>query len=176
MLFLGHGRARRARHCVSGQGGRSSALVCLLILAAFPSSASAKVRVGGLTDVNFGAITNLGIDAVQSQSLCVYSNASSNNYSIRASGSGLGGAFTLSSGATDISYEVRWNNQAGQSNGTALSPGTILSAQTTTAQNQTCSNGPSTTASLILVLPAASLSSATQGSYSGTLTLIVAEE
>lgn len=138
--------------------------------------AAAKVRITGLSDVSFGTISNLTVDAVQSQSICIYSNGPSQGYSVRANGSGGSGAFTLSSGVATLGYEVRWNSQAGQSNGTALTAGSSLSGQTTNAQNQTCSTGPSATASLIVTLPATSISSATAGTYSGTLTIIVAEE
>lgn len=130
--------------------------------------------MSGLSDVTFGAVSNLDADAVQSQSVCLYSQSS--RYSIRADGSGTGSAFVLSTGAANLAYEVRWNGQGGQTDGTALSPGAALGGLTTNAQNQNCASGPATTASLILVLPATALSAATQGSYSGTLTLIVAEE
>jgi len=148
----------------------------LLLALMFASPAAAKVRVSGLSDVNFGTISNLTIDAVNAQSICVYSNGASNTYSIRADGSGSGGAFTLSNGVTTMAYTVRWNNQPGQTNGTVLNTSALLSAQTTTAQNQTCASGVPTTASLIVTLPATPLSSAGAEHYSGTLTLIVAEE
>jgi hypothetical protein len=148
----------------------------LLLQLALATPATAKVRITGLSDVSFGTISNLTIDAVQAQSVCVYSNGPSNSYGVRADGSGAGGAFTLTNGVTTMAYDVRWSSQSGQSNGTVLSPGVILSSQTTNAQNQTCSNGPPTTASLIVTLPATSLSSAGAGNYSGTLTLIVSEE
>ena len=177
MSVLGQGRApcasrfRRNRSLTFG--------LCagyLLIANGIATPAAAKVRITGLSDVNFGAISNLTIDAVQTQSVCVYSNGTGNLYSVRADGSGAAGAFTLSNGVTTLAYGVRWNSQPGQSNGTSLSSGALLGSQTTNAQNQTCSNGPPTTASLIVTLPATSLSSAGAGNYSGTLTLIVAEE
>lgn len=148
----------------------------LLLTLTIATPVTAKVRISSLSDVNFGTISNLTIDAVQAQSICIYSNGLSNGYSIRADGSGAGGAFTLSNGVTSMAYTVRWHNQAGQSNGTILTTGALLGAQTTTAQNQLCSSGAPTTASLIVTLPATSLSSAGAGNYSGTLTLIVAEE
>jgi spore coat protein U-like protein len=148
----------------------------LLFTLTIATPVTAKVRISSLSDVNFGTISNLTIDAVQAQSICIYSNGLSNGYSIRADGSGAGGAFTLSNGVTSMAYTVRWHNQAGQSNGTILTTGALLGAQTTTAQNQLCSSGAPTTASLIVTLPATSLSSAGAGNYSGTLTLIVAEE
>lgn len=148
----------------------------MLLAAGFSGPAWAKVRITGLSDVNFGTISNLTIDAVQAQSLCVYSNGTGSRYSVRADGSGASGAFTLSNGVTNLAYGVRWNSTAGQTNGTVLISGVLLPSQTTTAQNQTCSSGPATTASLIVTLPATSLSSAGAGNYSGTLTLIVGEE
>lgn len=176
MSCLGRGRVRRltfpAAHWPRAR------IICALLLvqaAAWSSQAAAKVRLSGLSDVNFGTIANLETDSVQSQSVCLYSQ--SNRYSVRADGSGAGGAFVLSGGPSSLAYEVRWSAQAGQTNGTGLSPGAVLSGLTTSAQNQNCSgSGPPTSASLILVLPATALSAAMQGSYSGTLTLIVAEE
>jgi hypothetical protein len=171
MSDLGECRADRARR---GRALFLSAGLALFSVSAEP--ASAKVRITGLNDVSFGSISNLAVDAVQSQSVCAYSSGSGNTYSVRADGSGAGGAFTLTSGSTSLAYSVRWNNQPGQTNGTALTAGAPLGSQTTNAQNQTCSSGPSTTASLIVTLPATSLSSATAGTYSGTLTIILAEE
>lgn len=177
MLDLGLSRAQRTRLLVPVFGRTSASLSIAIASFAFVAPpVAAKVRISGLTDVNFGTINNLSADAVQSQSICVYSNGSSSSYGVRASGSGAAGAFTLSNGVSTLAYDVRWNNQPGQSNGTALAPGALLPGQTTNAQHQICSNGPPTTASLIVVLPTASLSAATEGSYSGTLTLIVSEE
>ena len=156
---------------------RRAGMFCALALLsiAMPLPALAKVRIDGLTDVNFGALANLEMDAVQSQSFSLYSQNS--RYSIRADGSGSGWAYTLSGAAADLSYDVRWNERGGETNGTSLSPGVALAGLTSDAQNQNCTgSGPTTSASLILVLPATSLTSAMEGSYSGTLTLIVAEE
>lgn len=147
-----------------------------MLLASGTLVSAQQVRITNLTDVNFGTINNLASDAINSQSVCVWANGSGSDYSITATGSGAGGAFSLGNGTWQMPYQVRWNSQPGQSNGTLLSAGTPLNNQITTAQNQTCANGPPTTASLIVVLPSASLSSATAGSYSGTLTLIVAPQ
>jgi hypothetical protein len=45
-----------------------------------------------------------------------------------------------------------------------------------TASHQTCSTGPASSASLIILLRSAALSSARAGSYNGTLTLVVGPE
>ena len=164
------------------RGKRQSGLLVLLgLLAAILGSAPAyaqsnNVRITKLSDVVFGSIANLGVDAISSQSICVYAHSTSNGYQVTASGSGAGGAFVLTSGASALAYDVLWNQSAGQSSGSQLGPNITLTGQTSAATQQTCNTGPATTASLILVLRASALSSARAGSYSGTLTLLVGPE
>jgi hypothetical protein len=149
-----------------------------LLLSASPALAAAndKVRITGLTDVAFGSIANLGADAVRSQSLCLFSNSSTNGYNVTATGTGSGGAFTLTSGALSLPFDVQWSSSSGQSSGSQLSPNVPLTGQVSTASQQTCSSGPATSASLIVILRATALSSATAGTYAGTLTLLVSPE
>jgi hypothetical protein len=149
----------------------------LLLLPSEPAAAASnKVRLTSLTDVAFGTIGNLSLDAVQSGSVCLYSDTNTNGYNITASGSGSGGAFQLASGLDWLTYEVQWSSSAGQNSGVQLIPNTPLAGQTSTATHQSCNNGPATSASLIVVLRATALSSAAAGSYSGTLTLVVGPE
>ena len=156
---------------------------CLRSLALFwvgmvcASSASAdKVRITQLSDVNFGTLTTLQTDTRRSQSICVYSNGQPGTYSISAAGSGAGSSFSLSNGPYLLNYDVEWSPLAGQTGGTALTPNSVLSGQTTAATNQQCSSGPAASASLTLVLRGTSLSSARAGNYSGSLTLIIGAE
>ena len=65
---------------------------------------------------------------------------------------------------------------AAQTCGTSLTAGVAKTGFKSTAVAQGCNNGPVTTASLIVILRAATLSSATAGTYNGTLTLILAPE
>lgn len=153
-----------------------SAGICLALLATGGPAGAQSARVTGLNDLAFGNVTNLQVDAVRSDSLCAFSNSASAGYSVRASGSGTGGAFTLNSGGRILDYEVQWSSTAGQSTGTALTSGITQGGFTTAANNQQCSNNPSTTASLIVILRAAELSSATAGAYSGTLTITLAPQ
>lgn len=149
----------------------------LLLLCAIPCPALAKnkdSRITKLTDVNFGTIGNLGIDAVQSQSVCVFVQGPMKPYTVTASGTGSGAAFTLASGARTLAYDVQWNGATGQMSGTQLTPNVPASGFNATATNETCATGPASDASLIVILRAAALSSATAGAYSGTLTLVVA--
>ena len=159
----------------AGMAFRQAILLLGALLLATPAAAD-KVRITKLTDVNFGLIDALQTDARRSQSVCVYSNGSSSSYSVSASGSGAGSAFSLANGPHSLAYDVEWNASSGQSNGLALQPNIVLTGQTTAAGNQQCNSGPPTTASLTIVLRAASLSTAREGSYSGTLTLIIGAE
>jgi hypothetical protein len=141
-----------------------------------PALAADKVRISGLADVSFGTIGNLGADAVRSQSLCLYSNSSTNGYNVTATGGGPGGSFLLSSGGLSLPYEVQWSSSAGQSSGIKLNPNVPLTGQVSAATQQACGSGPASSASLIVVLRSSALSSATAGAYSGTLSLLVAPE
>jgi len=154
-----------------------SACAALLLLCAAPAgAASNKVRISNLSDVAFGTIANLSVDAVQNQSVCLYADTATNGYNVRASGSGAGGAFTLASGSNNLPFEVEWNSAAGQSSGTQLTANVALPGQVSSAVQQTCNSGPATTASLILILRSAALSSAAAGTYNGSLTLIIGAE
>ena len=161
---------RAARRVVRACGALS-------ILFASPAlAASNNVRITNLGDIAFGTIANLSTDAVQSESLCVYANTATNGYNVRAFGSGSGGAFALSSGSGSLPFDVQWSAAAGQSNGVQLTPNVALSGQVTSATQQTCNAGPATSASLIVILRTAALSSAEAGSYNGSLTLVIGAE
>ena len=148
-----------------------------LLLTATPAlAASNKVRITDLSDVNFGVIANLGVDAIRNQSVCLYADTNSYGYNVTASGTGPGGAFELSSGPRTMSYEVQWSSTSGQGSGIQLASNVPLTGQVSGATHQTCSNGPATSASLIILLRSNVLSSATAGAYNGTLTLVVGPE
>ncbi len=148
----------------------------LLLLSSPAAAASNKVRLTKLADVNFGTVASLGSDAVQSQSVCLYADTNTNGYDVTAIGTGAGGAFQLTSGLSSMAYEVQWSGSSGQSSGIRLDPNVPLTGQTSAASQQTCNNGPATSASLIVMLRSTALSSATAGTYNGTLTLIIGAE
>ena len=141
------------------------------------ASVPGRVRISGLSDVTF---TNVdpSVDAIDAQSVCLWSNTSTRGYSITATGSGAGSAFTLSSGALPVvPYTVQWAPASGQTSGTSLTAGTTLTGQTSTAINSDCSAGPSASASLVVSVGSPTLQSMTAGvTYNGTLTLVVAPE
>lgn len=152
-------------------------LVPLLLLGASPAmAASNKVRITNLSDLAFGSIANLSTDAVRSENVCLFADTNTNGYNITATGTGPGGTFQLSSGLGSMAYEVQWSSSSGQSSGAQLTPNVPLTGQVSAATHQTCSTGPASSASLVIVLRTAALSSATAGAYNGTLTLVVGPE
>jgi hypothetical protein len=157
-------------------------LIAALILAvsgaivpATPARAADKARITALSDVAFGTV-NVGLDQSSSQNVCAYSDSATSGYSVSATGSGSGGSFALSSGAAALPYEVLWSGTANQTGGTALIAGATTGGFTSAATHQFCNSGPSTSASLTIVLRSAALGSATAGSYSGTLQVMIAPE
>lgn len=152
--------------------------VALALLTCAPPALAQRgsVRIANLTDVPFGTIGNLGTDSTRSQSLCVFSSGSTGSYRVTAFGDGGGGGFTLSSGTDVLDYEVQWSDSPGQNSGFALSPNVPLTGQLSAASHPFCNTGPASSASLILLIRSAELGSATAGSYSGTLTIIIGAE
>jgi len=148
----------------------------LLAFGAAPAKAQNRVRITKLSDVAFGSLSNLSVDAIQAQSICLFSQTATKGYNVRATGSAPGSALALVSGANLLAYEVQWNQLSGQSSGTQLTSGVTLTGQTSLATQQTCNSGPATSASLILILRSTALSNARAGSYTGTLTLVIGPE
>jgi hypothetical protein len=144
------------------------------VWSASASAASDKVRVTGLADVAFG-IVNTASDQSISQDVCAYSSSATSGYSVTAIGDGAGGAFTLA-GPAPLPYQVRWSDAANQTNGTALTAGTLTSGFISSASQQTCNSGPAASASLTVIIRAAALGSALAGSYTGTLQVTIAPE
>jgi hypothetical protein len=148
----------------------------LLAMAAPSSAASNRVRITNLSDVAFGTIANLGADAIRSENVCLYADTNTNGYHVTATGTGPGGSFQLSSGTNVLGYDVLWSSSSGQTSGLQLTPNVPLTGQVSTATQQACGTGPATSASLVVVLRSTLLSSATAGTYNGTLTLVVGPE
>ena len=160
------------------RAGLSLALCALLqtVCADPAGAASNNVRITGLSDVAFGTLANLSVDAVRTENICAFANSATNGYNVRASGSGSGGAFTLASGTDTLPFDLQWNDSAGQSSGTQMTANVALTGQVSTATQQSCNSGPAVSASLIVILRSAALSSATAGSYNGSVTLVIGPE
>ena len=151
-------------------------LITSLLIPAEAMAASNKVRITNLSDVAFGSLANLSVDAVRSQSVCLYADTNTNGYTITAMGTGPSGAFQLTSGLAVMDYEVQWSSSAGQSSGAQMAPNIPLTGQVSPATHQACNNGPPTSASFIVLLRSNALSGAEAGAYNGTLTLVVGPE
>jgi len=174
--LLRHRRTLARGRVLSKCGLRLLLALAGILPAGTADGASNKVRISDLSDIAFGPIGNLGADAIRSESLCLYANTDTNGYNITATGIGPGGSFVLTSGVQPLPFEVAWSSSAGQNSGTPVAPNVPLAGQVSTAANQSCTSGPATTASLVVILRAAALSNATAGTYTGTLTLVVGPE
>lgn len=157
----------------SGCRSISAVLLALALPAPWEPAAAQGVQISHLSDVSFGTIANVGVDQVQSQSVCAFSGLLGGRYSLTATGSGAGGAFTLANGSGVLAYEVQWNGTSGQSSGTNLVSGTSLTGQTMLLS---CPLLQATNSSLIVILRGTALSVATAGNYGGTLTIMLAAD
>lgn len=173
-----NGRRPRSTIARAAMAAARGAAGCLALFAgaAPASAANDKARITALSDVTFGTIANLSVDAINSQSVCVYSTSAASGYNVTASGNGPSGAFQLLSGAQALPFEVQWSGTSGQTSGIQLSPNVPLTGQVSIASQQTCNSGPASSASLVVILRSSALTSATAGTYSGTLTLLVGPE
>ena len=147
----------------------------LLLGSAAPARAADKVRITGLQTANFGQLSGFG-DRSISQNVCAYSSSATNGYSVTATGSGTGGSFALTSTITELPYEVLWSDSSGQTSGTSLMSGTRTGGFFTSAAQHFCNSGPSSTASLTIVIRSTTIESARAGTYSGVLQIMIAPE
>lgn len=173
-IFGGGGEKPCPRRSVGIPG---LAFAALLASATPAVGAPSNVRITGLSDLAFNTITDLNSDTSLAEDVCVFSNSATNGYRVTATGSGSSNSFALSaSGGNRLAYEVQWNSQPGQISGTQLTSGSPLTGLVSSATQQSCNNGPSSSASLIVILRAGALSAAVPGSYTGQLTLLIAPE
>ena len=137
------------------------------------ASVPSRTRITGLSDVTF-ANQDPTTAASSAQSVCVWSNTATKGYTVTATGDGASNAFTLSNGSKTVAYSVAWNASSGQTSGTALNTGVASAGLVSSATHQTCTSGPSASASLIVGIDTANLGSMDAGSdYTGVLTLVV---
>ena len=155
----------------------AAAMVAALAVMTAPAPARARARITGLADVNFGTINTFS-DQTIGQNVCIYSVFGNSTllrpYSVRATGDGTGGAFTLASGARTLPYEVRWDDAANQTTGTQLTSGVNAAGFANGSTSQTCAGGSGgENASLIVTITGTSLATATAGTYTGVLTIVI---
>lgn len=158
---------------------RSAGVVAVALLAVLVDTpARADGRISMLSDVNFGTI-NSPVDQTVQQNVCAYSAQGFFNlrgYGIRATGSGSGGAFLLSSGSRTLPYEVQWSDAVNQTAGTQLTAGVLSTGFDNSALFQNCTFQANGSASLIVIIRGTQVAAATAGNYSGVLQITIVPE
>ena len=130
-----------------------------------------EVRITGLADVDFGTYPATG-NLDSNYDLCIYSNMPGATYDITASGDGAGSAFTIAYLANTIPYVVNWNDTTGTVGKSQLTA-TVSVPQTGANQQTTdCSVGGDS-ANLEIEINGADISGKPNGTYTGTLTLLI---
>lgn len=148
-------------------GGRSQAKSNMGFTLTVPDS----IQITQVNDINLGAFDGVN-DMAASDDLCVFRRGGG-LYGVTILGSGAGGAFTLSSGASTIPFSVTWDDGLGAQ---AVSPGVLISGLTNTyTQDPYCNGGAANNAILgVQVLANDILAAAsTVGSHTGVLTITV---
>lgn len=144
----------------------------------FSVSKPARADITNLSDLRLpGWIIGDG-PVVMTEDVCVYSTRPSGGYTVRATGSGAGGAFELSNGAHTMNYGVVWNaGGAGNlsNSGETLSHLSVSSAKTNAATDSSSCSGttPGPTARLVVNISESEMSASPHGTYLGILTLLV---
>lgn len=134
-----------------------------------------RVKVSGLNDLIQEAWEDGNGDVVLTNDVCIYSTRAMGGYKIAPTGSGASNAFTLSNGTSTLPYELKWHDGGEGNLGT---PTTSLAANTVSSNFQhastaspNCSAGK--TARMEVRIGATNMSAASDGIYTGILTLIV---
>lgn len=143
-------------------------LVALFLIFITPSLSKALVRISNMNDFNFGTWSGTG-NLTASDNVCIYDSVN-NNYRIRGSGSGTGGAFTLANGANTLPYSVTFQGTVGGAVALTANVQTaaIRAANTTSS---TCAGG--TNATISITITAANMLTVDAGTYTGVLTILL---
>jgi hypothetical protein len=132
-----------------------------------------RARISGLSDIDFTG-QDPETDASNAQNVCVWSNTASKGYTITASGSGEGEAFTLSSDKLTVPYRVQWSEAPDESKGEELTATKSSPNFVSKASHQVCKSDPPASASLIVGISSDDLGGMqAETNYTGTLTLVV---
>lgn len=127
------------------------------------------IQISNLNDINLGTWSGSG-DMTGNDENCVWSTT--RGYNLTATGSGAANAFTITDGSNTIAYSVAWDDV--DTNDQAVTSGDALAGQATDALTTNCLGGD--TANVTVTVAEADAAAAPAGSYSGTLTLVVAPE
>lgn len=138
----------------------------------------AYARISNLVDLTVPSWSTGSGDITLTSDVCVYSTRPAGGYTIRATGSGANGAFSLANGSNILPYNIVWNSGGV---GALANSGTALVANATSAPLQKAATDsascqgkvPGPTARLIVRMMNTDLDAIVDGTYSGTLTLLV---
>lgn len=129
------------------------------------------IQVTGLSDLDLGMWDGVN-DATTMDSICVYANNSSGQYSATFTGSGVGGAFSLADGAETVPYLVQYTDNALIPTVYPATSGTqimnLVGAHQTLPDCGGVDNG-----AISVSIQQAVLATSTQGNYTGTLTMLI---
>jgi len=159
-------------------GETKTRLICAVLAATaalLPRPALAQSANPPLSNVAFGNVTSLSLDLRRAQNTCSFAGVFPITYTVTATGSGTGNAFTVTNGTSTVSYEVQWAQTANAASGSNLTANVALTNQSGggIVTGLTCFLGL-TNATLIVIVRAGQLQQATTGSYSGTLSVVLA--
>lgn len=131
---------------------------------------ASQIQVSGLSDIAL-ALQGSG-DVTGDTAACVYRNGAG-TYTITATGSGASSAFEISDGGVNtMDYTVTYDDGTGVQ---ALAASTVLAGRSNAdLASPTCAGGSNGT--IAATVAAADFSGAPAGTYTGTLTLVVAPE
>lgn len=144
----------------------------------FSVSKPARADITNLSDLRLSSWIAGDGAVTLTEDVCVYSTRPNGGYTIRATGSGSGSAYTLTNGFYDLPYHVIWNAGgvgALANSGEELSPSLVSSPKTNAATDSSSCSGaaPGPTARLIVRINETDISASPHGTYVGILTLMV---
>ncbi len=168
---------------------RTLSLTFVMALALFALTATQahadQVQISNLSDINIPLWVTGDPDIIQDVFVCVYrenTSGSSRSYGIQATGDGPG--FALKAASYSIPFSVTWNDGgAGNPGGGSTSPmsNNVTLSNRNNARNNLdlpassadCNGGSSPTARVRLTISAADMDAAPDGTYTGTITLLL---
>lgn len=153
----------RVRHQAGGVR-RDTAIITLNVVV------PTVVHLSGLDSFSLGTWSGSG-DLSGSDTLCVFINSGA-LYSVTATGSGVGGVFSVSNGSVPVAFNAQWNDGGGAQ---VLSPGVAMGNRANANSTSVdCAGGTGNNATFSVTVPAANLQTATgTGTFSGSVTLTV---
>lgn len=132
-----------------------------------------QARITSVTDINLGTWTIATGAPTGFDDVCVYTSTGS--YEVTTtSANNTGASYRLYDGSANyIVYTVNWNDATG-GGGAAMTHGTAMTGQTGDSTSETCSGGQN--ASVQVDITNANMIAAVAGTYTDTLTMVVAPE